>query len=74
MPDQPDPKAPGLRCPRCKGTAWRIDETRPASGRMVRVRTCTSCKLRVRTRETIEATEKPPKRRLRPKPDGAPTT
>jgi hypothetical protein len=72
--DQPDPKATGLRCPRCKGTAWHVNETRPAANRLVRVRTCKGCRLRVRTREVIEAATAPPKPRLKPQPDDAATT
>lgn len=52
------PAAPvpdGIRCPRCKGAVWRVWATRRETGRVVRVRTCSACHLRVRTRETIEA-------------------
>lgn len=55
-PPRPAPVPAGLACPRCKGTGWRVRETRRRPGRLVRVRTCTACKLRVRTREVIEFT------------------
>lgn len=44
----------GIPCPRCRGTDWKTSETRKRPGRLVRVRTCCKCHLRVRTREVIE--------------------
>ena len=45
----------GIPCPRCRGTNWSVYSTRHETGRMVRVRTCAGCRLRVRTGERIEA-------------------
>ncbi|VTR93573.1 unnamed protein product [Gemmata massiliana] len=57
--DGPEPVAPalihGIACPRCKGTKWKVWMTRTMVSRMVRVRDCSSCFLRVRTREVIES-------------------
>jgi hypothetical protein len=50
----PTPK-PGIRCPRCKGTKWKVHTTRQGDGKVLRVKTCLGCFLRVRTREVIEA-------------------
>ena len=50
----------GIVCPRCKGTEWGVWMTRRMPGRLVRVRTCGGCFLRVRTREVIEAVEDNP--------------
>lgn len=66
------PPARGIACPRCKGTVWKVDGTRPAANRLVRVRTCKGCRLRVRTRESIEATASPVRHRAKA-PDEAPT-
>jgi hypothetical protein len=51
----PEPLSKGIACPRCKGTRWRVWVTRRMPGRLVRVRTCADCRLRVRTKEIIEA-------------------
>ena len=57
--DSPAPDAPvppdGIVCPRCKGTKWKVWMTRTMVSRTVRVRDCSSCFLRVRTREVIES-------------------
>ncbi len=45
----------GIVCPRCKGNDWGTAKVRKHPGRVMRVRTCRGCFLRVRTRETIEA-------------------
>ncbi len=47
--------ASGVVCPRCGGTKWKVGETRPAPGRLLRFRVCKGCNKRVRTREVIEA-------------------
>jgi hypothetical protein len=53
-PPEPAPR-PGIKCPRCGGTQWRVVVTRQSAGKTLRVRTCRGCLLRVRTREVIEA-------------------
>ena len=53
---QPMPTPPGLPpCPRCGGIAWKVEHTRQARGRVVRIRSCKGCYLRIRTREILEA-------------------
>ena len=47
---------PGISCPRCQGVVWKVTKTRSIPGRLVRIRTCKGCFLRVRTREMMEAT------------------
>jgi hypothetical protein len=52
----PTPPTAGIVCPRCKKPAdWKIQETRRDRGRVLRIRVCKACQLRVRTREVIEA-------------------
>ncbi|VTR92805.1 unnamed protein product [Gemmata massiliana] len=46
----------GIGCPRCGGVVWKVTKTRSIPGRLVRLRTCKGCFLRVRTREVMEAT------------------
>lgn len=53
-PEVTPPSPRGIVCPRCKGTKWRVVETRPVPGRLIRIRTCVGCLLQVRTREVIE--------------------
>ncbi|VTR96033.1 unnamed protein product [Gemmata massiliana] len=52
----------GIACPRCKGTDWKVEETRAYRNRLVRVRACKGCFLRVRTREVLEALNHGPKK------------
>ena len=58
MSDKPA-KPTGIPCPRCGGTLWKADKLRPAPNRVVRVRTCKGCRLRIRTAERFEAVHVP---------------
>ena len=58
MTDETGRPKRGISCPRCKGTKWQVRETRPQVGALVRIRTCTGCRLRVRTREVIHGAYK----------------
>lgn len=55
--DQPAPPAAGLpKCPRCAGADWGVLKTRREVGRIVRIRVCRGCRLRIRTGERVEFT------------------
>lgn len=51
-PKTPLEASPGLECPRCGGTWFRVVYTRPNVRAIVRRRECRHCGRRIRTRET----------------------
>ena len=44
----------GIRCPKCKGSKFRVAYTRHRPGKDVRVRECIKCSHRIRAVESIE--------------------
>jgi DNA-directed RNA polymerase subunit RPC12/RpoP len=55
--EQPIPgdQMPGIVCPRCGDTRLKTVRTRHRRGATVRVKSCKSCKTRIRTCERVEA-------------------
>lgn len=43
----------GLKCPFCEGTSFEVDRVGKVAGSIRRVRTCKSCRRKIRTAETI---------------------
>lgn len=44
---------PGIRCPKCGGVRWTIDETRKECDLVRRIRVCLACGERIETREAF---------------------